>query len=469
MEVRMDQTGVWVESRSMDVASPQSFVFAALRQNALPAGSKPIGHGPARRSVMKVALLTGGADRPYAFGLATALIDKQAELDLIGSDELDGPEFRGKPGVAFLNLRGDQRPDASFFTKVLRVLLYYARLIAYAAKAKPKIFHILWNNKFELFDRTLLMIYYRLLGKRILLTAHNVNAGRRDANDTSLNRLTLRIQYRLTDHVFVHTEKMKRELAEQLQFDERRITVIPFGINNAVPHTHVTSAEARERLGIQKGAKTLLFFGHIAPYKGLEYLITAFRRVLIHGDDYRLIIAGRPKNCEKYWSAVREDISGLVQTGRILLKAEFIPDDQTEVYFKAADVLVLPYKHIYQSGVLFLGHSFGLPVLASDVGSMKSDIVEGQTGLVFQPEDPCDLARAIEQYFASGLYSDLKAHRPKIRAHAEERHSWDTVAQITMGVYADLLGTSAERCPGADGRGVPLDRSTSSCNVDPQL
>src|SRR5437763_1894343 len=129
---------------SMDAAPPQSFVFAALRQNALPVGSKPIG-GPTRRSVMKVALLTGGADRPYAFGLATALIDKQAELDLIGSDELDGPEFRGKPGVAFLNLRGDQRPDASFFTKVLRVLLYYARLIAYGATAKPKIFHILWN------------------------------------------------------------------------------------------------------------------------------------------------------------------------------------------------------------------------------------------------------------------------------------------------------------------------------------
>ena len=55
--------------------------------------------------------------------------------------------------------------------------MYYAKLIRYAATAKPKIFHILWNNKFELFDRTVLMLYYRLLGKRIVLTAHNVNAG----------------------------------------------------------------------------------------------------------------------------------------------------------------------------------------------------------------------------------------------------------------------------------------------------
>ena len=54
--------------------------------------------------------------------------------------------------------------------------MYYAKLIRYAATAKPKIFHILWNNKFESFDRTLLMLYYRFLGKRIVLTAHNVNA-----------------------------------------------------------------------------------------------------------------------------------------------------------------------------------------------------------------------------------------------------------------------------------------------------
>ena len=69
--------------------------------------------------------------------------------------------------------------------------MYYAKLIRYAATAKPRIFHILWNNKFEFFDRTLLMLYYRLLGKKIVLTVHNVNAGRRDSKDTRLNRLTL--------------------------------------------------------------------------------------------------------------------------------------------------------------------------------------------------------------------------------------------------------------------------------------
>ena len=75
-----------------------------------------------------------------------------------------------------------------------------------------------------------------------------------------------------------------------------------------------------------------------------------------------------------------------------MLRAEYIPDDETELYFKAADVLVLPYRHIYQSGVLFLGYSFGLPVLAADVGALKEEIVEGKTGFVFKPEDSVDLA-----------------------------------------------------------------------------
>src|SRR5580698_9423211 len=139
-----------------------------------------------------ISLLTGGADRPYAFGLATALASKGVALDLIGNDDLDCPELRGQRGVRFLNLRGDQRPDASLVRKASRVLVYYVKLILYAALAKPQVFHILWNNKFESFDRTLLMLYYRLLRKRIVLTAHNVNAGRRDSNDTPLNRFTLR-------------------------------------------------------------------------------------------------------------------------------------------------------------------------------------------------------------------------------------------------------------------------------------
>jgi D-inositol-3-phosphate glycosyltransferase len=386
-----------------------------------------------------VSLLTGGSDRPYVFGLTMSLVSKGTALDLIGSDELDFPEFHGKPGLTFLNLRGNFRSDVSFARKILRVSTYYAKLIRYAATAKPRVFHILWNNRFELFDRTLLMLYYRFLGKRIVFTAHNVNADSRDSKDTRVNRLTLRIQYHLTHHIFVHTEKMKRELIEEFGVQDARITVIPFGINNAVPNTSLTPGDAKRRLGLRNDERAILFFGRITPYKGLEYLIAAFRQVLTRSDNYRLIIAGRPDNCEGYWRAIRKEIHDDVQKERVLLKADFIPDEETEVYFKAADTVILPYRQIYQSGVLFLGHSFGLPALAADVGSLKDDIVEGKTGFAFRPEDPVDLARAIEQYFASDLYSNLNSRRQDIRSYATERHSWDVVAHMIMNVYANLL------------------------------
>ena len=188
-------------------------------------------------SDLRVALLTAGRDKPYAFGMATALIAKGLSLDIIGGDDLDCSEWHGTPRVRFLNLRGDMREDATLPKKISRVLIYYVRLLVYAATAKPKIFHILWNNKFETFDRVPLMLYYKLLGKKTLLTVHNVNAKKRDSNDTLLNRLTLKIQYLLADHLFVHTEKMKCELMENSAFLPQQITVIPFGINNAVPNT----------------------------------------------------------------------------------------------------------------------------------------------------------------------------------------------------------------------------------------
>jgi glycosyltransferase involved in cell wall biosynthesis len=284
------------------------------------------------------------------------------------------------------------------------------------------------------------MFYYKVLGKRIVLTVHNVNAGKRDSKDTTLNRLTLRIQYWLADHLFVHTERMKQELIEKFGVKEARITTIPLGINNAVPNTALTSDQAKKRLGIRNDEKAILFFGRITPYKGLEYLVTAFQKLLPQDGNYRLIITGRPeKECEGYWAPLREAIREDVKAERILLRAEFVPDSETEVYFKAADVLVLPYRDIYQSGILFLGYSFGLPALVADVGSLKDEIVEGKTGFVFKPEDPIELASTVEKYFESELYRNLNGRRQEIRDYALKRHGWEEVSQKTLCVYSGLL------------------------------
>ena len=132
----------------------------------------------------RVTLLTGGGDRPYALGMACSLVRQDIAVDFIGSDELDAPELHRAPLIKFLNLRGDQTPNAPLYGKITRIFAYYARLMKYVSRSEARIFHILWNNKFELIDRTFLMLYYKSMGKRILLTAHNVNTQKRDARDS---------------------------------------------------------------------------------------------------------------------------------------------------------------------------------------------------------------------------------------------------------------------------------------------
>jgi len=394
--------------------------------------------GPA---IAHVALLTGGGDKPYALGMAAALTSVRIYVDFIGSDDLNVRELLNDPLVNFLNLRGDQRPEASRMAKALRVLSYYVRLIRYAATARPKLFHILWNNKFQFFDRTFLMLYYRMLGKKITFTVHNVNAGKRDSNDSWFNRLSLKIQYNLSDHVFVHTNGMKQELISDFCIPEGKVSVIPFGINNTVPSTSLSSAEAKRQLGISGGDKTLLFFGNIASYKGLEYLIPAVAELSNKDRSYRLIIVGKPKGWDGYWKQIHQGIARSGIRDRVIQRIEYIPDEETELFFKAADVLILPYTRVFQSGVLFLGYSFGLPAIASDVGNLKEEIIEGQTGFVFKPQDSSDLASKVDEYFKSELFRDLETRRAEIKAYANERYSWSKVAMITAATYSRLLAS----------------------------
>jgi glycosyltransferase involved in cell wall biosynthesis len=389
--------------------------------------------------VPQVSVLTAGRDRPYALGLAAALASAGVKFDFIGSDEVDAPELHSNPRIQFLNLRGEQSVDAGAVQKIIRVLRYYGRLIAYAAGARPKIFHILWNNKFEWFDRTLLMLYYRLLGKKICFTVHNVNVRARDGGDSWFNRATLKFQYRCCDHFFLHTERMKAELIRDFGVPEHKTSVIPFGINSTVPDTALTPAQAREKLSLKADEKVLLFFGNIAPYKGVEFLVEAFIELAKGGGNYRLIIAGRPKGSEEYWAGVLARINASPVREKVLLKIEYVPDAETEIYFKAADVLVLPYTHIFQSGVLFLGYNFGLPVIASDVGALRDDIETGKTGWVVPPRDAGALVQSLKNYFASELFAGLAAGRTDIKAFARERYSWSKVAETTTKVYAGLL------------------------------
>ena len=390
---------------------------------------------------IELGLLTGCKDRHYAFGLAMALVAKGVSVDVVGSDEIDSPELHNTSNLRFLNFLSGQRSKANFTKKLSRTLVYYWRLSWYIAHTKSRVLHILWNNKFELCDRTILMLFYRGCGKKIALTAHNVNQAARDGQDSILNRVTLRIQYRLCDHIFVHTQKMKEELCQDFRVAQDAVTVIPYPMNNALPDTQLTPTEAKRRLGLKDDERAILFFGRIRPYKGIEHLLAAFKLLAtVPGGNYRLIIAGEPKKgSEEYLHGIEQFIARAFNPSQVILKIQFIPDLEMEQYFKASDVLILPYKEIFQSGVLFLAYGFGLPVIATDVGSFRDDIIEGYTGFLCKPGDPKDMARAVETYFASDLFRNLQTRRRDLIDYVNANHSWRAVAELTHEGYMRVL------------------------------
>jgi glycosyltransferase involved in cell wall biosynthesis len=245
--------------------------------------------------------------------------------------------------------------------------------------------------------------------------------------------------YKIVDHIIVHTEKMKSELIGGFNIRNDKISVIPFGINEVIPNTNLTGTEARGMLNLEDGEKVMLFFGNIAPYKGLDQLIKALIYLKGQRKNIKLVVAGRIKqDCQVYWESVKKIIEENDLAGSIIYRIEYIPEEEAEIYFKSADVLILPYKHIFQSGVIFTAYHFGLPVVASDVGSLRDDIIEGKTGFVCRPNDPEDLARKILLYYESDVFKNLAANRKELIQYAKEKYSWEKAGDNTFALYKRL-------------------------------
>lgn len=391
---------------------------------------------------MKVALLTGGKDAPYARGLLRELAARGLEVAVVGNDELAGCEEVRLPRVELHNLVGSQDPGDALPAKVWRVVRYYARLLVFAARTDARLFHILWFRKFPRIERTLFTVYFKLLGKKLVFTAHNIDDEARDGRRRAVaNRLSLRLLYGAVDHVFVHTPKMKRELVDDFHVAEHKVTVVPFGINDVIPASSATRQEARHRLGFGPEDRVLLFFGNIAPYKGVQDVVRALADLVREDGRFTLIIAGPVKDgsCEPYREEIERLIEDLGLAKHVRTEIRHIPDEDVGLFFRASDVSVLPYRRVYQSGVLALSYAQGLPVIAADVGSLREDVVEGETGWVFRPGDMRDFADTIRTYFASDLYKDLETRSRKISDYGAERFSWQENAERTCAVYAGVL------------------------------
>jgi glycosyltransferase involved in cell wall biosynthesis len=389
---------------------------------------------PSSNPPAKISILTAGKDPHYALGLLEGLVSKPVQIEFLANDEMRSSPVARSANVSYLNLRGDQSVNAPLRQKVFRIVRYYLALLRYAATTDSRLFHILWFNKFEWFDNTLLILFYRLLGKRVVYTVHNVSMKERDNRSGLLDRFSLKCLYRQVDHILVHNAQMKDQVVSGYSVAPGKVTVIPFGVNNVIPRSELTRLRARELLGFDRDRKVLLFFGNIAPYKGLDLLIEA----LDHLPECHLLIVGGVKGCNDYWKDVEGSITLSGLNGRIHKRIDYVPDEEVEIYFKACDLLVLPYKKIYQSGVIFLSYSFGVPVVATDVGALAESVVEGVTGYVSAANDPRDLASKIGLFFQSKMYRDPDASRRTIIEYVNEMHSWNRVSDVIYQIYSTV-------------------------------
>jgi D-inositol-3-phosphate glycosyltransferase len=393
---------------------------------------------------VKTTIITSGEPH-YQLGLLSGLAQQPLLLDVIGDDSLRSAPVLSQPRITFRQLRSALDSKSPKWVRLAQVISYYIKLICYAITTDSRLFHIQWPYKFVVFDRTLLNIIFKALGKKLVFTAHNVDQQARDGGSSWTQRASLKFMYRVVDHIIVHTSRMKKELATGFGVAESKISVIPHGINTAVTETTLTKEEARAALQLKDGERVILFFGLIDRYKGLEYLVDALARLKKEQGAFRLVVAGRIKDCEDYWADICAQITRNGLQNDIVTNLTRIPDERVEVYFKAADVLVMPYRSIFQSGVLFLAYRFGLPVIATDVGSLREDVIEGRTGFICRPQDPEDLAKTIAAYFESDMFKELEARRPAIRDYALDKYSWSKIGSMTYRVYEDLVGDQKRR------------------------
>lgn len=170
-------------------------------------------------------------------------------------------------------------------------------------------------------------------------------------------------------------------------------------------------------------AKTLLFFGLIKPYKGLDILLSAMPLVLAKLPEAKLVIAG-----EVYGDSTlyEKQIQALGINHALSTHFRYISDPEISAFFAQASLCILPYKSASQSGVIATSYSFGVPVLASDVGGLGEYVLPGKTGYLVPPENPEMLASAIITHLQNN--PDLSSGIAEYCTH----HSWKSLAELVL-------------------------------------
>lgn len=304
---------------------------------------------------------------------------------------------------------------------------------------RPDIIHIHWTEPYIAggssrvsrvkAKRTLLELRLaKRAGIGLVWTAHDLfrHDRREDPNELAF----MRALFELADAVIVHCESAAEGLRETLALGPQRqdkIAVIPHGHYQGAYPDGITRAEARERLDLPSDAKVISFVGWVRSYKGVWELLQAFGR--LDASDARLVIAGETVD-GAYAARLRAAAKG---DERVHLALGFVPDEDLQVYLRAADVVAAPFREIFTSGSVLLAMSFERAVIAPRRGCVV-DVLDDAGGILYDADDP----QGLEWALRVAMSADLEA-MGRHNSASLGRFDWQRVTTATRDVYEAAL------------------------------
>jgi beta-1,4-mannosyltransferase len=302
----------------------------------------------------------------------------------------------------------------------------------------PDVFHVHWPEWYALapgwhwrkcVDFVLFHLYVRLIrmcGGKVVWTAHNAFA--HDRAQTSLNVFLWETFLASVDGIIYLSWASKRQIEGSYPvLAHKESTVIQHGDyvdwiaeTNAAPPRDLPS---RESLGIPAGAKVILAFGRIRPYKGIDLLIEEFRHLGSH--DTHLIVAGRVPNAELEQRIL--ELSGSAPNIHCILRRT--EDDELVKLLELSDLVVLPYRQITNSGSALLALSAHRAILGPRMGSLPE--VQQLVGEDWVRLYDGDLSR-------SHLLEAIRWAAAPRRPLSMKPFAWPDIARQTLGFYKSL-------------------------------
>lgn len=361
-----------------------------------------------------LVLVSHGYENIYERGFCNGLSDAGMPFVLISSDRTDYAGLR--PGTKTVNLRGSQEEQRTRWKKLLNLLRYHLRLMTYVVSRRPRVLHL-----FGLLDPAPLCgvlegALFRCLCGTYVLTVHDLLPHDRH---TRWNAYFYGLSFRMAGRLVAHTELMRDQLVARYGVDADRIVVMQHGIE---PRRGVPAAP---QCSNSDGRFKILFFGKVLRYKGVDVLLSALENFAV---PFHLTIAGG------VWDPglrreLRAQIDAHPQCGSITWEGQFVPEAQIAALFIKADVVVLPYRHIDQSGILFQALRHGAPVVCTRVGAL-ADYVPSEVGEVCAPNDPGDLRRALQR-----LHDRLGGISRTGIAKRAQQYEWSRTVEPLRRVY----------------------------------